>query len=410
MRKIGLAVLIAAFAAAGAFAQGGLDMNIMGAGARAHGMGGAFIGVADDATAIGWNPAGIAQLERMEASANALFNMKKFSYKETWTGGSYEEENDVSHFAPSFASFIYPVKMGEKNLVLGIAYQRLIDFGYAETDTGTWTLTPLVTWEEKTTQKGGIDAIAPAVALQLSPKFMIGAAGNIMVNGTKYESKRTYTDGDWFENTQENKYSGFNINAGVLYSGQKFNLGVSARLPFTLTEEIDRSHSESIGGVSSSYDTTLPEAEIKMPMMMGIGLAVKPTDKFTLAADYEYRGYESSEITKSGVTWDPHWLNVNQFRVGLEYIFSGPSAVFPVRLGFRTDPKIGRGAYGDGTDTTQAVGKVFTGGFGLIMGRVMLDLAYEYNMINWIDVENSGSTWKSDEKSHNIMGSLIFHF
>lgn len=408
MRRIGLVVLIAAFAAAGAFAQGGLDMNIMGAGARAHGMGGAFIGVADDATAIGWNPAGIAQLEKMEASANGLFNMKKFTQEATWTGGSYSDENTVNHFAPSFGSFILPLKMGEKNLVLGIAYQRLIDFGYAETDTGTFS--PTVTWEQKTTQKGGIDAIAPAIALQLSPKFMLGVAGNIMINGTDYESRRTYSDGDWFEQTQENSYSGFNINAGALYSDQKFNLGVSARLPFTLTEKVDWSYSESIGGVASDTSGSEPEFEVTMPLMLGVGVAIKPTDKFTMAADYEYRGYESSEGTQSGVTSEMNWLNVNQFRVGLEYIFSGPNAVFPVRLGFRTDPKIFKGSYGDGTDTTQAVGKVFTGGFGLIMGRVMLDLAYEYNMVNWADVENSGWTWTSDEKSHNIMGSLIFHF
>lgn len=34
----------------------GPDWNFTGVGARAAGMGGAFIGVADDATAISWNP------------------------------------------------------------------------------------------------------------------------------------------------------------------------------------------------------------------------------------------------------------------------------------------------------------------------------------------------------------------
>lgn len=38
----------------------------MGAGARAAGMGGAFTGVADDATAGYWNPAGLTQVERIE--------------------------------------------------------------------------------------------------------------------------------------------------------------------------------------------------------------------------------------------------------------------------------------------------------------------------------------------------------
>ena len=43
--------------------------NPVGAGARALGMGGAFIGVADDATAASWNPGGLIQLETPEVSA-----------------------------------------------------------------------------------------------------------------------------------------------------------------------------------------------------------------------------------------------------------------------------------------------------------------------------------------------------
>lgn len=42
--------------------------NPVGSGARAIGMGGAFIAVADDATAASWNPGGLVQLERPELS------------------------------------------------------------------------------------------------------------------------------------------------------------------------------------------------------------------------------------------------------------------------------------------------------------------------------------------------------
>ena len=40
----------------------------VGSGARALGMGGAFIAIADDATAASWNPGGLTQLERPELS------------------------------------------------------------------------------------------------------------------------------------------------------------------------------------------------------------------------------------------------------------------------------------------------------------------------------------------------------
>ena len=56
--------------AASIFQQVGIasSPNPVGSGARALGMGGAFIGVADDATAASWNPAGLIQLEKPELS------------------------------------------------------------------------------------------------------------------------------------------------------------------------------------------------------------------------------------------------------------------------------------------------------------------------------------------------------
>ena len=104
------------------------------------------------------------------------------------------------------------------------------------------------------------------------------------------------------------------------------------------------------------------------------------------------------------------WLDVNQFRVGMEYLFVGPNAVFPVRLGFRTDPKLVNGTYGTGTDTTQAIGKVFTGGFGMKFGNIWLDLTYEYGNTVWTDVEVAGFTMKENEITHNILASCIVHF
>ena len=42
--------------------------NFAGVGVRAMGMGGAFVGVADDFTAMYWNPAGLAQMQRREVA------------------------------------------------------------------------------------------------------------------------------------------------------------------------------------------------------------------------------------------------------------------------------------------------------------------------------------------------------
>ncbi|HTY07870.1 MAG TPA: hypothetical protein VMF29_01770, partial [Candidatus Edwardsbacteria bacterium] len=101
----------------------------------------------------------------------------------------------------------------------------------------------------------------------------------------------------------------------------------------------------------------------------------------------------------------------------LEYVITGNNAVFPIRLGFRTDPKASllkwSGSFSN-PDTTQAVGMVFTGGFGLIMGKVNLDLAYEYGQTILRDqsetVLGEEAVEKANEKQHTVLASCIFHF
>jgi len=119
--------------------------RIEGFGARALGMGGAYVAVADDATAASWNPAGLAQLDkkqlqlggqwiRREAtrdysidsfmrSANSVQN---FDYTMT----EYSSASDSS-FEPEFITFAYPWQFGEygqNTFVLAGSYYQNASF------------------------------------------------------------------------------------------------------------------------------------------------------------------------------------------------------------------------------------------------------------------------------------------
>jgi hypothetical protein len=425
MRKFSLALLVIVAIGSLAYAQN-IDFNIMGTGARARGMGGAFIGVADDATAVGWNPAGIAQLEKPEASAVALFNMKSitnegiFTDDPTW---NFKETESVNHFAPAFGSLILPMKAAEKNVVFAVAYQRLIDFGYVHTKD---TTDAGITYTSLDKMTGGVDAITPAAAIQITPQIMVGAAGNIIIRGGEYTEEITSSDNSYNYNwTQNFSYSGFNFNTGILATFNKINIGASFRFPFDLKEESEWDES---GTYTTAASGDGPVYTYNFPLMMGFGVALKPTDKLTLAADFETRKYSNTnaEWEYMGYTGTDtmDWQDCNQFRVGLEYIMSGTNAVFPIRLGFRTDPKTTPSVVNNwdasynltSTDTTTLNGKVFTAGFGLVMGKLMLDFAYEmstgeifYKENNW-GADNTSWTWKDSEVSHNIMASAIIHF
>ena len=103
--------------------------NVVGSGARALGMGGAFIAVADDATAASWNPGGLTQLERPEISI--VYDWDTFS--EDFSSGAHPElsgDQDIRLDGINYLSVAYPIPwtVGGRNLVVSLNYQRQYDF------------------------------------------------------------------------------------------------------------------------------------------------------------------------------------------------------------------------------------------------------------------------------------------
>ena len=75
MKVMVVALLLGCAVVASAQEERSID-NFAGVGVRAMGMGGAFAGVADDFTAMYWNPAGLAQINRREVRVSFLRNSR----------------------------------------------------------------------------------------------------------------------------------------------------------------------------------------------------------------------------------------------------------------------------------------------------------------------------------------------
>lgn len=67
--RLALPMIVAALLATAARAEEGAAFLKLGTGARAAAVGGAYTALGDDAQVIGWNPAGLARLEKREATA-----------------------------------------------------------------------------------------------------------------------------------------------------------------------------------------------------------------------------------------------------------------------------------------------------------------------------------------------------
>lgn len=97
----------------------------LGVGARALGMGGAYTGVANDYSALFWNPAGLAQMEYGEFS----FGLSHTNYLD---GSNFLTTNSSSLASNATKlnalGIVYPVPVRRGSLVLAFGYQRQADF------------------------------------------------------------------------------------------------------------------------------------------------------------------------------------------------------------------------------------------------------------------------------------------
>jgi hypothetical protein len=201
----------------------GLTSLSLGSGARALGMGGAFLARADDATAVSWNPAGLSYLGRPEFSVVGTRN--RFE-----RGAQGVEPNDrLLGYAPDFVALTYPISSGAVQL----SYQRVFSFG------GTRRIERAVD-EFETEGQGGFDVIGLGTGWRLGRSVRVGGAFNLWSNGYSQRKVRTSTlppprgRGTTEQDIDYDLDSGVNFNLGVLWTPvESLNLGVVGRTPFT---------------------------------------------------------------------------------------------------------------------------------------------------------------------------------
>jgi long-chain fatty acid transport protein len=348
------------------FAQ---SFTLNGNGARAAGMGYAFVGVADDATAISWNAAGLTQLYSMEASVIGRFSFGSLSTDYQTFNWDVERS---SSFKLNFASFIVPFSAGDYNIVGGVAYRNIFDFTQKNENNLYDEFNNTFDFTEE--EDGGINAVTPALAIQLSDIISFGAALNILMGDYTYK----YSDSDGSESETNVDYSGLNVDLSTLIKPTpQFAIGANFSLPHTITFD-------------AKDETDTWTTERKVPLFFSIGAAVKATDNFTIAADYRNRPWSSSEVekyTQNGEEWeDPNqyfseYPDANSFHVGLEYLIDAGKSFIPVRAGFYTIPTIDREAANvgqDEEDADQISYNAITAGVGIVMSTVIIDASYEY--------------------------------
>jgi long-subunit fatty acid transport protein len=415
------------------------SFNPVGSGARAMGMGGAFIAVADDATAASWNPAGLIQLELPEVSmVGAYFNIREelesFSHPES-SGMNEKRSYDLNYL-----SFAYPFKFLNHNMVVSLNYQRLYDMykklSFDYNFAGISTVgTPLeIDQAIMYKQDGGVKALSPALAIQINPQVSLGITLNIWTdelfweNGwsQRYSIKSKGTlNGIPFKNKENiyEKYSsfeGFNCNIGFLWDvNSVVTVGGVLKTPFTADmHHRYKFHTQQIypnGELPPTKSTSgfSEGVELTMPMSYGLGFAFRLSDVLTASLDV-YRTEWSKFFLKDGegndmspITGRPrkdsHVHDTTQVRTGIEYLIVREKTVIPLRAGLFYDPQPSQEHPDDFFG--------FTLGTGIMIENVVIDWAYVFRYGANVRGDSFGSSGiKEDVTQHSALMSVIYHF
>lgn len=408
------------------------SLNPVGSGARALGMGGAFIAVADDATAASWNPGGLIQLEMPEISVVGAF-FQRTEHNEFGTNPEASGEGSVSKARINYLSVAYPFTFWGRNMTVSANYQNLYDF------TREWKF-PLnlasdalsVNQNIDYQQEGSLSATGLAYCVQIHPRFSFGFTLNFWKDGlykNEWEQTTTQTgsgsiSGNAFNYKSSSfdrySFSGFNVNLGVLWNVTgKLTIGAVIKTPFTADLKHESTFDYDIRfpaspAANSTGSTSLTENEkLDMPMSYGIGFAYRFSDETTFSIDLyrtewdnyiltDSKGNQTSPI--SGQPTDESDINpTHQVRIGAEYLFIKEKYVIPFRSGIFYDPAPAEGSPDDYFG--------FSLGSGFAKGPFVFDIAYQYRFGN--DVGSSilqNLNFSQDVKEHTVYSSLIIHF
>jgi long-subunit fatty acid transport protein len=441
------AVLLGLCCISGAYAQlaESVDINSsanpVGSGARAQGMGGAFIAVADDATAASWNPGGLVQLERPEISFVVSYAHRRKDFSSSphpeSSGMNEVHRDDLNYF-----SIAVPFRAFDRNMIVSLNYQRLYDFyddfefdydnrGFLS-DGSFYN----VQKHEKFRQSGALKALAPAFAIQLSPQFSVGLTLNFWTDNIGYdnewenkrESRATavihagplripFVMSSYTNKKYEN-FEGFNMNMGFLWHiNRMVTLGCVLKTPFTA--DINRktfTYSTSVSPGSPAPPLrplfSRESIEMKFPLSYGLGIALRLSDKFTIAGDVyrtEWSDYwiKDRNGSKSPLTGKPrqqsHIQDTTQVRIGGEYLFVFERTLVPLRMGAFYDP--------EPSDKNPDDYFGISVGTGMMLGNVVLDCAYIFRWARDVGGDAVGIPQSdADFDQHRLLVSMIYHF
>jgi hypothetical protein len=362
-----------------------LQFSFSDPGARSMGFGGAFVALADDATAAFANPAGLVQLLRPEVSIEG----RRWSYSTPFTEAGRAEglpsgfgidtkvgvrtatsEDDVTGL--SFLSLAYPT--GKWSLALFRHELANLEF-FSETQglfTGGTDCCQTREFDQRATSDLEIVSYGFSAARRISDNFKLGL-------GVLYYDASIDTNATLFAPDDDSVASRFALNS---YLPERSVLSQSS--------SADDTDWESEFTAGAAIDLGVPPGGVllrgadalELPDIYGLGFAYRgPDGRVTVSFQWDRVEYSSiaDSLGLGGRTID----DVDELHLGGEYVFLGSTPIIAVRLGIWLEPDhqiratsdvpLFRALLPPGDDEMH-----YTAGLGIAMQRFQIDLAADF--------------------------------
>lgn len=399
-----------------------LGFSATGAGARATGMGGAFVAVADDGTAASFNPAGLAQLRTFEVALvgrRSSFDLTLGATPDAKGTGfalDHDRIHGTSPAEPQFISLAAPFNVGGRNLVLQLSRQRVfgMNLGYTRDWYSLSTVNPgqYQSLSESIAQKGDLTRWTLAGACEVSPRMLLGVAWNqwrgrwdTHADSYGYQSPQRFRNAQQSAATldQSSHLEGRNLTWGLLWRGEDVRVGLAYQAPFT-AQFFYGGH---FRGVAETNLVTTIEGPIEVggrvydvhwPETLSMGASLRPHPQWQVALDWSRTPWAKARFEAPGSLFDgqnfldpapPNQtldplqnpgqpgpgkpVTTQTFRFGVEHLMLVRRSVVPVRAGWFVEPQPLR----DPVSGANRVFRGFTVGTGLKAGNLTLDLAWK---------------------------------
>ncbi len=436
--------------------------NELGVGARAMALGGAYTGVADDYTAMYWNPAGLGQMRRMELNIGFSHNSVKAD------AAFLDTQNEATNSFTRMNSlgFVFPVPTYRGSLVFGVGYNKVRDFDtmvdvgalvrdpngtafadvvvptYDQPDSGIFWKTDVsdsLFQSKSVLEEGSRNQFTLSGALEVQENLFLGASINFISGRTdrsfEFKEEDIYDLYHYFDyntyNMSDLKYWTYaqdiasevdatNLKLGFFYRSDKnWRLGATMTTPTTYKIKEDWSWNQEeyydlADDASTLSDNGKYEYKYTEPYAFSVGASAKVASML-ISADAEFKDWTQAKFDN-----DPPIAGMDQSRANRAIkkemqaatkLHAGAEVHVPVinirlRGGYYFDPSPYK------NESIRPDRTFYSGGASLMLDKqVMLDLTYVRG--SWKETSSDNLTAESavlDRSVGKIVGTVSLRF